>query len=211
MIHKFLALSIFLVVVCCRLGIDIPNPLIVSKDLWTCIKKSNIDFLTVRAYRSYGSIDPNGITNIKNAKKSGINDVDIYIFPCCTCGNPRKQVTDTLANLKGIDFDIVWVDVEEYAWSKDKAQNRAFITEMLDEVVKHGRKLGVYTNWREWDLVVGRDWDGASKYLLWYPYWNKDPSFKDFQKFGGWTTPYRKQIACDTFYCSEKFLVDYQP
>ncbi len=194
----------------CRLGVDIPNPLVINATLWSCLKTRKVEFLTARAYRSYGAVDPNVLANIKNAHAAGIKQVDVYIFPCVQCGNPRRQVNDTLAHLKGADFGVVWVDVEEYKWNKDKAVNRAFLTEMFAEVVRHGRKLGVYTNWREWDLVVGRDWDGAAQYLLWYPYWNRDPSFKDFKPFGGWKKPYRKQLTMDTMYCGEKFLLDYQ-
>ena len=211
MIKECLLIGLMLSAVLCRIGIDIPNPQIVSPGLWQCIKTHGVDFLTARAYRSFGSVDPNVITNIKNARAAGIKEVDVYIFPCVSCANPRKQVTDTLANLKDVEFDKLWIDVEEYQWNKDKAVNREFLSQMLDEASKHVKQLGIYTNWHEWDAIVGRDWDAASKYLLWYPHWDHDPTFNDFRPFGGWTKPFRKQMTCDTFYCNEKFLVDYQP
>jgi len=203
---------LFISLISCKTGVDIPNPMIISTDLWKCLSSQHhVEFLTARAYRSYGVVDPNVLTNIHNAHASGIKEVDVYIFPCFPCANPKKQVQDTIEHLKNEQYGVIWVDVEEYQWGKDKAANRKFLEEMFDELDKTNKKVGIYTNWHEWDVIVGNDWTRAAKYYLWYPHWDKDPSFKDFRQFGGWTKPYRKQLTCDTYFCNEKFLQDYEP
>jgi len=42
----------------------------------------SVKFVIVRASRSNGYFDFNAVANIKNAWAAGINEVDIYIFPC---------------------------------------------------------------------------------------------------------------------------------
>lgn len=56
-------------------------------------------FAIPRVYRSSGSVDPNGASNINNARAAGIKYVDGYIFPCYSCGNPAKQMDDTINSL----------------------------------------------------------------------------------------------------------------
>ena len=57
-----------------------------------CVKNYGYDFAIPRVYKSTGSPDPNGPSNINNAWAAGMSHVDGYIFPCYSCGNPAKQV-----------------------------------------------------------------------------------------------------------------------
>jgi hypothetical protein len=41
-----------------------------------------------------------------------------------------------------------------------------------------------------------------SKYPLWYPHYDSNPSFSDWYSFGGWSTPAIKQYAGDVSFCS---------
>ena len=93
----------------CKLGVDMPTPEILSQEEAACFVKQGYTMLFIRAYRCYGNIDPNVVTNIKNARAAGITDIDVYMFPCVPCGSPRKQVRDALHNLKDSEFGIMWV------------------------------------------------------------------------------------------------------
>merc|ERR1712173_412497 len=52
------------------------------------------DFTVTRAWRSYGSFDPNSITNLANAKAAGIPYNDVYMFPCR--GESASSQVDTM-------------------------------------------------------------------------------------------------------------------
>ena len=41
-----------------------------------------------------GEPDPNVKYNIKNARAAGFQYVDVYMFPCPTCGDAKGQVED---------------------------------------------------------------------------------------------------------------------
>ena len=73
-------------------------------------------------------------------KKGG--RVDLYLFPNVPAGNPSYQVTSVVDYLKGYDihysrsggdktYSTVWLDIEPYAWSSDKAANADFIAGMM--------------------------------------------------------------------------------
>jgi hypothetical protein len=60
-------------------GIDIANP--TSAATFTCLKNQGNTFAIVRAYRSTGTLDPNGNSNLQNARTAGLS-TDVYMFPC---------------------------------------------------------------------------------------------------------------------------------
>lgn len=91
LVLPLLALSTF--------GVDVSTR--VYQDTWSCLKSSyGASFAVVRVYRSSGSVDPNGAATINDARAGGIPYVDGYIFPCYSCGNPAKQMDDTINYLK---------------------------------------------------------------------------------------------------------------
>lgn len=94
---------------------------------------------------------------------------------------------------------MLWYDVENYAWSSSQANNQAFIQAMVDEGLALGVTAGIYTNYYNWQSIVGLDWTyPASKGLpLWYAHYDYSPSFSDFTAFGGWSTPAIKQYIGD--------------
>jgi hypothetical protein len=61
-----------------------------------CVHDYGYDFAIARVYCSTGNPDSNGPSNINNAWSAGMAHVDGYIFPCYSCGNPAKQIDDTL-------------------------------------------------------------------------------------------------------------------
>ncbi len=196
----------------CHLGIDIPTPEILTTDQAKCLLANNFDTLYIRAYRSSGTVDPNVLTNIANAVTAGFKDISVYIFPCVPCGNPRKQVQDTILHLGKAPYVKLWLDIEERAWTKDKSFNQQFVTELLDEMKKCGKPTGVYASLYQWDQIVGKDWEGAKDHLLWYPRWDHNANFDDFKPFGGWTKPYAKQYEPNGNICGMPGTdLDYKP
>jgi hypothetical protein len=98
-----------------------------------CAKSYGYNFAIIRVYQSSGNPDPNGPANINDAWASGMAHVDGYIFPCYKCGNPAKQIDDTInylsshgiAMLKegetlqanatsttGVKYGMLWLDIE---------------------------------------------------------------------------------------------------
>lgn len=196
-------------------GVDVSSP--VSESEWTCLQSSGgqgaVEFAIVRVYRSSGSVDPNGAATIKAARRAGIKNVDGYIFPCVSCGNPASQVNATKQALDaaGASFGMFWLDIERYAWSSDKTANQKFIQQMVDACASLGVRAGVYSNWNSWGEIVGSDWSYASHLPLWYPHYDKNPSYSDFQPFGGWQSASIKQYIGDSSSCGASIDYNWYP
>ena len=43
-----------------------------------------------------GSVDPNVVVNIKNARAAGIPYVDVYLFPCPKCAKSASEQVDEM-------------------------------------------------------------------------------------------------------------------
>ena len=61
------------------LGVDVSQ--LFPTSTYQCIKKAGHSFAIPRGYRSYGSVDPNIINNLKNANEAGLI-ADMYMFHC---------------------------------------------------------------------------------------------------------------------------------
>lgn len=186
-------------------GVDVSES--VSESEWECLmtpgEQGSVEFAIPRVYRSSGTVDPYGAATITAARSAGVPYVDGYIFPCYSCGNAGGQVSTTVSSLSGVDYGMLWYDVETYAWSSSQSSNQAFIQDMIDEGLSLGVVAGIYTNYYNWESVVGLDWDyPASKGLpLWYAHYDDSQSFSDFTAFGGWTSPNIKQYMGDETSC----------
>ena len=189
-------------------GVDVSTS--ISQSDWECL---NVDWASVRAYSSTGSPDYNAAGTIKAARAAGVSDVSAYIFPCVSCGDGGKQVNDTIYYLNKQDAspDRYWYDVERYNWSSNLASNQAFITDMIEEGKKQGIKAGIYTNYYNWQEIVGLDWSyPADQGLpLWYAHYDNSASFSDFEAFGGWSSPSIKQYEGDKSSCGVGIDYDY--
>ena len=205
---RFLFLSLSIAIVSGLLGIDASaGPF--SPDSFACLKKQNLTYAIFRAYRSTGIVDPAVVANIKNAHAGGINDVDVYIFPCFKCGKPKMQIINTVNALKGQNYNRIWIDVERREWGS-KADNRKFLTEIFEEAPKHGKPVGIYTSESEWSVIVGNDWTAGSKFPLWWPRWNNNPTLDDFKPFAGWTKIVMKQYIDNKTTCKINYDMNFK-
>ena len=190
-------------------GVDVSQRTYTSN--FQCMKSNGASFAIVRVYQSSGHTDSNGPATIKDAWSGGMSHVDGYIFPCYSCGNPAKQMDDTVNALKnaGAKYGMLWIDVEgtQY-WSSNSQNNVNFIQAMVDEGNKLGVSLGIYTSASQWNPICGGSTQ-FSKYPLWYPHYDNNPSFSDFSSFGGWKSPAIKQYQGDITFCSAGVDMNY--
>mmetsp|Transcript_30474 Transcript_30474/g.85303 ORF Transcript_30474/g.85303 Transcript_30474/m.85303 type:complete len:216 (-) Transcript_30474:86-733(-) len=182
-------------------GVDISQA--VSSSSFSCMVGEGFIFAIPRGYRSNGSVDPNIVSNIDNARSGGMSYVDTYLFPCVPCGNPAGQMDALVDAISGSNYGMIWIDVENYAWSSSLSSNQNFIADMIDEGLSRGQSLGIYSNYYNWQSIVGLDWSyPADQGLpLWYAHYDNNPSFSDFTPFGGWSSPNIKQYAGDVTVC----------
>jgi GH25 family lysozyme M1 (1,4-beta-N-acetylmuramidase) len=182
-------------------GVDVSAPTATSS--FSCMVNNGYHFAVVRAYRSNGTPDPNGAQTINNARAGGMSNVDAYMFPCPTCGNPAKQMSDTVASLKAgqAKYGMIWLDIEgpQY-WHKSQQANRDFFNGLVAQGRAMGVHMGVYTSKSQWIPIMG-DWSGGSSLPLWYAHYDGNPSFSDFSAFGGWSKPSIKQFKGTTSLC----------
>lgn len=200
-----LALLLIVVPSLATLGVDVSQ----LTNVFSCLHSSGYTFAIVRGYQSSGNVDPNVVTNIKNARAGGMSDVDVYLFPCVPCGNPAGQATALVNAIKGQNYGMVWVDVETYAWSSSLSANQNFITTLVNQLKSLGQHVGIYTSYYNWQSIVGLSWTGCSSLPLWYAHYDNNPSFSDFTAFGGWSTPSIKQYKGDATVCGAGVDLNY--
>ena len=77
------------------------------------------------------------------------------------------------------------------------------MTEIAKAIQSHGKTPGIYASHSMWESIMGSAsaCTGLSSHPLWYAHYDKNPSFSDYSKFGGWTKPYMKQYIGDTTLC----------
>lgn len=180
-------------------GTDVSSA--VSSSAYTCLKNNGYVFTIIRGYQSFGQVDPNVVQNIKNARAGGQADVDVYLFPCVSCGNPAGQAQTLVNAIKGQNYGMIWIDIEVYQWSSSQSANQGFITTMASTLHNLGQSVGIYTSYYNWQSIVGLGWTGVSQYPLWYAHYDNNPSFSDFTSFGGWSRPSIKQYNGSSTIC----------
>ena len=165
----------------------------VSESGFKCLWNNGYRFFIARVWESVGNYDNTGIQNIKNAKAAGWVDVDGYIFPClrsgCAAAKNQVEATVNRLNADGAKFGMLWLDIERLAWPADKNHNRQFISDMMSQLEAMGINYGIYTNYYNWEEIVGLDWTGASHRPLWWANYNGHQDYTGFKGFGGWSKP----------------------
>ncbi|CAF0927709.1 unnamed protein product [Didymodactylos carnosus] len=201
MIGLICFLTVSITTILATKGIDVSQS--VTQAQFECLKNAGYEFVITRVHQSTGKVDPNGARTIKNAKAAGFRYVDGYIFPCFSCGNPAKQVSDTIDNLNsnGAEYGMIWLDIESGAnWSSIAQDNIDFIQQMIDELKRLKVNFGIYAQKSQWTHITGNTVVFGDP-PLWYPHYDNVESFSGFQAFGGWTKPAIKQYQGDVSEC----------
>ncbi|XP_065831623.1 probable GH family 25 lysozyme 2 [Oscarella lobularis] len=193
-----------------QLGVDVSTS--VSKSVFECLKSNGYSYAIVRAHYSGGGVDKNAAPTIANAWAGGMSHVDAYLFPCYRCGDPAGQVSQTVDYLKeqGTRYGTLWLDIERNDWSSDKSLNQKFFKTMFDTARFH-KATGVYTSQYQWGEIMGNDYTEGHSAPLWYPHYDNNPSFSDFEPFGGWSKPAIKQYDGNAFVCGAGIDKNYYP
>lgn len=134
------------------LGIDTTEYL--SEGDVKCLVYNGYSYIIVVGYRSYGQVDMHAAQNVKNAWDGGMKSVDVSLFPCVTCGNPKDQATALVEALKGLQYGTIWIIIEKLKWSS-RLINIKFILEMVDQLKRLNQNVGIYTNSTNWESIMG--------------------------------------------------------
>lgn len=195
-----------------RNGADMST--LVSTGSYQCMKKSGYTFVIPRCWRSSGKWDSNCAQNCANAHAAGMSQVDVYFFPCYSCGNAAGQVRSFWSKITAnhVNCKRVWFDIEG-TWSSSYASNQKFFEEMMNTARSIGIVHGVYVSKYYWQKFFGSNYRyaHASSTPLWYPHYDGRPSFSDFSAFGGWSSPMIKQYKGTCSLCSASVDLNYWP
>lgn len=137
---------------------------------------------------------------------AGFTDVDAYIFPCLSssCPSAAEQVTETVnaINSAGAQIGRLWLDVEVLSWPSSTSSNRQFILSMAETASNMGVAVGIYSNYNNWQSIVGSTWNGVSQYPLWWARYNGVTDLTTgWSPFGGWSSATIHQYAGDSTQC----------
>ena len=164
-----------------------------------CARNNGWNFVIVRSYCHYGSVDYNAPATLAQAKAGGIPYRDVYHFPCMGKVSAPRQVANNLAKLGG-QFGMMWFNVEINSspgcgYSLNQAANCKFLSELIAAGNSHGVKMGIFSSAHMWSSIMGNGCTVAASagLPLWFAHWDGARTFSDFSPFGGWTKPAIKQ------------------
>ena len=188
-------------------GVDISQLLSVSTG--QCLKNAGYNHVIVRGYCSYGAVDSNVCSSLKNAQAAGITTRDVYMFPCPTCSSSAASQVNALVsyltnNCNSAWTKKIWLDIEgtQY-WYSNTTTNRSWYQALKDACVSHsGVSCGVYSSYYQWQGIFGSiSYAYGSNLPLWYAHYDNSKIWSDFSAFGGWSTPAAKQYNGDQYVC----------
>lgn len=183
------------------MGFDVSQP--ISTDDAKCMKDNGYTFVIPRAYYSSGSPDKGSCTTLDSAKDAGLKG-DVYMFPCPTCSSSAEsQLKDMVnylnSNCKSSWSGRSWLDIEgSQYWLGDTDKNREWYQDLVDACKKNSKSCGIYSSASQWSAIFGStSYAYGSNLPLWYAHYDGNPSFSDFDSFGGWSKPTIKQFQGD--------------
>jgi len=182
-------------------GVDVSQATYI--DAFSCLTNSGFSYAIIRCYQSNGQVDPNGPHTVYNAWAGGMQHVDVYMFPCPTCGNAQDQVNAAVNYLGkyNAQYGMLWLDIEGAEYWQDQSTNRNFFEQLVSAAQNLGQSIGVYTSRSQWDPIMGLDYTAGSQFPLWYASYDGNPSFSDFEAFSGWEYPAIKQYNANVNLC----------
>jgi len=197
-----------------RLGVDVSS--LFKQESWDCIRKKGYDFAIVRCYRSLNIVDDNCAETVKRAWAAGMNNVDLYMFPCPKCGDPAGQVRTLASHIrqKNITYDKLWIDIEgaDKYWHSSKDKNReVFEALCYASTIAFGDKFaGLYVSHHSWKGVLGLDYKGWGNVSVWYANWDHKADFSSWEPYGSFTGPTMHQYSGSTKHCDMSVDLDYR-
>jgi GH25 family lysozyme M1 (1,4-beta-N-acetylmuramidase) len=184
-----------------ELGVDVSDAVVPSQ--WQCLNQGGYSFAVIRCWCSFGNVDTNCPHTIYNAQAAGVNDIDVYLFPCAG-QSASAQVNSMYSYLDQFNatdkYGTIWMDIETNpsrgcGWGSDTGSNCQFIAELLSAAANVGKRAGIYASQYMWSQIAGSDCTVGAQHPLWYAHYDGNPSFSDFRPFGGWSHPTIKQYA----------------
>ncbi|KAL0222774.1 hypothetical protein P9112_002164 [Eukaryota sp. TZLM1-RC] len=181
----------------------------VSESSLKCLKDNGYVFGIILSQKSSGGKNTYAPGVYRRAKKVGIKNVDFYIFPHVkedAAVQARRQV-QWLKSEGVLTNNMLWIDIEaKQLFLPTPAQNVAFLKKMIAEIDRlykgcgKSTCVGIYANKYQWTNIMGNNSE-FSKYALWYPHYDNNPSFSDWVPFAGWRYPAIKQYKGTTDIC----------
>eukprot|EP01087_Luapelamoeba_hula_P023879 TRINITY_DN88_c0_g1_i1.p1 TRINITY_DN88_c0_g1~~TRINITY_DN88_c0_g1_i1.p1 ORF type:complete len:217 (-),score=18.94 TRINITY_DN88_c0_g1_i1:41-691(-) len=194
----------FIGVTVATLGVDISQP--TSQGSFQCMRNAGYSFVVVRAYLSLGRPDSAAPGSVAAAWAAGMAHVDVYMFPCPTCGSSAASQMAQLVqflNSNRVRYGMIWLDIEGPGYWRDQNFNINFIAQLIAAAKNYGVHLGIYTSESQWSPITGNWAAPAGEGIpLWYAHYDGSPSFGDFRPFAGWNKPAIKQFRGTTSMCS---------
>ncbi|CAO3633379.1 unnamed protein product [Cunninghamella blakesleeana] len=189
-------------------GVD--NSALVSQATYAKALGQGFTKLVIRGYQeacsSGGRVDPNFVTNYKNAVAAGYKDIDTYWFPCTGSGNSCKSFSAQLKELgttfnnNKLNIGRIWVDIETDptcgAWNYGTAGNLKQAKALIAAIKASGYNFGIYSSPGVWSTIFGSYGVVVDNTVpLWFATYDGVQSLTLKQPFGGWTKAVGKQYT----------------
>ena len=156
------------------------------------MKKISSKFLIVRCFTQFGDIDRNCKRNLGYAIENGLR-TDVYIVPAPKVTKALDTAKKTIEAVGNNKVDIYWINVDNYDWGTIE-ENRAYLNQLVAELEKSNKKVGIHTNSYIWNQYMGKDWAAMASKPLWHKFQDGKKTCTDFKSFGGWKKPYMKEF-----------------
>jgi len=204
-------------------AVDISAPTTVNT--FSCYRQSLFLTAFIRIYIPTGSgqIDTESPNTVRNAFTAGLG-VEVYATPQPSGSKMGWQQCDEAYQCmygNGITVRAIWLQVTSpINWPLNLQANQAFITSFVQRARQLNLRVGIYTNYYDWQQITGNwnGWTAQGSIDLWY--WNVNgegpagqhaTDFGDFVPFGGWTAPRVKQYGqvitvCGTYVNTDVYV-----
>ena len=169
-------------------------------------------FTVVRAWHSYGAPDTACPGTVAAAWAGGMKHVDVYMFPCPSCGDAAGQISKLKAFLDShsVKFGMLWLDIEGPQYWGSQSSNQAFLNDLV-AAAKHRFHVGIYSSASQWNSIFGSSYGPFGSLPIWYAHYDHLATFSDFKPFGGWHTPAIKQFSDQGAKCGASYDINFYP
>uniref|UniRef100_A0A1I7YK10 GH26 domain-containing protein n=1 Tax=Steinernema glaseri TaxID=37863 RepID=A0A1I7YK10_9BILA len=164
----------------------------------SCLRQQGYRYAFVGVYNpdGQGNVYPYAADNLLYAQRAGLG-IYAFVTPAVnswkTAAAQFQETYFTLKREGNLTMFHVWLHVTDpISWPKNPQRNAGFIYDYIRAAAGLGVKVGIYTNWYDWQQITG-NWrlEGQD---LWY--WETfgvgeqasgSIGFNDFRPFGGFT------------------------